>query len=133
MEHLALDGCKISLRMRTRIALIAAFGAAMVSTWFIYSRVTQARRDDAYRTAIAPYQRDLHVGMARADVDKYLDARHVAHYPVRFGGSDGLTYEIKVWEDPGSLICEWNVYIALEFGPTDALTDVHIRKEGTCI
>jgi hypothetical protein len=119
--------------MKTRFALIAVFGATLVSTWFIYSRITQARRDAVYRTAIAPYQKDLHVGMLRADVDKYLDARHVAHYPVRFGGSDGLTYEIKVGEDPSTLICEWNVYVALEFGPNDALKDVHIRKEGTCI
>jgi len=71
--------------------------------------------------------------MARADVDKYLDAIHVAHYPVRFGGSDALTYEIKVGEDPSTLICEWNVYIALEFGPGDVLRDVHIRKIGTCL
>jgi hypothetical protein len=119
--------------MKTRIAMIAVLGTAMISTWFLYSKVTQAHRDDAYRTAIAPYQRDLHVGMARADVDKYLDARHVPHYPVRHGGSDGITYEIKIGEDPGSLICEWNVYIALEFDPTETLRDVRIKKEGTCI
>ena len=111
----------------------AVFVAAMISTWFIYSKVTQVRRDDLYRTAIAPYQRDLHVGMSRADVDKYLDARQVPHYPVRLGGSDGVVYEIKIGEDPSTLICEWNVYIAFEFDHADTLTDIRTKKEGTCI
>ncbi len=112
--------------------MIAAFGADMISIWFIYSKVTQARRDDVYRTAIAPYQRDLHVGMSRADVDKYLDATQIPHYPVR-RGSDGVVYEIKIGEDPGKLICEWNVYISFEFDHADTLTDIRIKKQGTYI
>jgi len=119
--------------MKARLVLIAVFGAAVVSSWLVYSRVTEARRDNSYRTAIAPYQRDLRIGMARTEVDKYLASRHVEHHPVKFGGSDGLTYQIRIGEDPSSLICEWNVYVALEFGPTDLLREVHIRKEGTCL
>jgi hypothetical protein len=118
--------------MKKRIALIVVFGVAMVSTWPVYSRIRQDRRDTSYRMALAPYQRDLRVGMAEAEVRQYLDSRHVEYYPVRFGCSDGPTYEIKVGEED-SLICEWNVYVALEFGSADALRHVHIKKIATCL
>ena len=118
--------------MKKRVALIAVFAVALALTWPIYSRIRQARRDSAYQTAIAQFQRDLHIGMRQADVRHYLDLRHVEYYPVRIGGGDGPTYEIKVGEE-NDLICEWNVDIALEFSSTDALTEIHIKKEGTCL
>jgi hypothetical protein len=118
--------------MKRRVVLIVVFGAALISTWPIYSSIRQARRDAAYRAAIAPFQRDLRVGMPEAEVKRYLDSRHVEYYPVRLDGKDRLTYEIKVGRED-SLICEWNVYIALEFGPTNGLTEVHLRKIGTCL
>ena len=120
--------------MRKGIA-IAVFLVALVSTWLVYTTVTQARRDASYRAAIAPSQRDLHLGMDTADVRKYLDSRAVAYHSVRDGGSDADTYQIKIAEEPShSLVCEnWNVYIALEFTPADKLRDLHIRKIGTCL
>jgi len=118
--------------MKKRVALIAVFGLALLLTWPIYSRIRQRRRDVAYRTALAPFQRDLHLGMAEAEVRRYLDSRHLEYYPVRIGGSDGPTYEIKIGEE-NDLICEWDVDIALEFSSTDALTQIHIKKVGSCL
>jgi len=118
--------------MKKRIALIVVLCVAVISTWTVYSRITQARRDAAYRAAIAPLQTDLHVGMAESEVRRYLDSRNLKYYPVRVAGSDGPTREIKVGEE-NSLICEWDVYIALEFSSTDTLRKVHIRKIGTCL
>jgi hypothetical protein len=117
--------------MRKRVVLIVVFVSALVSSWPIYSRIRQAHRDVVYRAAIAPFQRDLHVGMSEPEVRQYLDSRHVEYNQVRFGGSDGPTYEIKIGEQD-SLICEWEVFVALEFGPTDALKEVHLRRIGTC-
>ena len=62
---------------------------------------------------------------------RHLDSQHVEYYPVRVGGGDGPSYEIKL-EEENDLVCEWDVYIALEFSSTDTLTQVHIKKEGTC-
>jgi len=115
--------------------VVAVFLAVLGSTWLAYTKVTQSRRDASYRAAIAPFQRDLNLGMDRADVRKYLDSHAVAYHAVRYGGNDADTYEIKIAEEPShSLACEkWIVYIALEFTATDKLRDLHIRKIGTCL
>jgi len=126
-----VTSCKIFLGMKSRIALIIVFGTALVATWPIHSKIAQARRNAVYQRAIAPFQRDLHLGMAKADVKHYLDSQHFEYFPVRIGG-DERTYEIKIGEEDG-LVCEWNVYIALEFSSNDALREVHIRKIGTCL
>ncbi len=118
--------------MRKGIAFVV-LAIALVSGWFAYSKVTQARREAAYREALAPFRRDLHVGMDRADVQKYLDSRGVEHHAVRYGGDTADTYEIKIGEDPGTLVCDWTVYVALEFSSADKLREVHIRKIGTCL
>jgi hypothetical protein len=81
---------------------------------------------------MAPFQRDLHVGMAEAAVKHYLDSQHFKYHPVRFGGSHGPTYEIKIGEED-SLICDRDAYVALEFGNSDGLREVHIKKIRTCL
>ncbi len=119
--------------MRKGIAL-AFVALALVCAWFAYSKVTQARREAAYRAAIAPFERDLAVGMDRADVKKYLDSRRVDYHAVRYGGSDADTYEIRIGEEPDNFPCEhWTVYIALEFNATEKLREVHVRRVGTCL
>jgi|GEM_PF-735074 hypothetical protein len=119
--------------MKMRLLLIAVFGAALASTWVAYSRVTQHHRDAVYGAAIAPFQRDLPIGTPRAKVDEYLNFRQIEYHPVRIGGSDRVRYEIKIGEDPSTLVCEWNVYIAIEFSSADAVKDVRIAKVGTCL
>jgi hypothetical protein len=118
--------------MRKAVALAVA-GVVLVSAWLIHSKVAQARRETTYRTAIAPFQRDLPMGMAKPEVENYLDSRKASYHSTKFGGSAGETYLIEIGEDPSSLVCEWNVYIALEFSSADRLQDVHIRKIGTCL
>jgi hypothetical protein len=118
--------------MRRVVALGVAL-IALVSVGLIYSKIAQARRETAYRAAVEPYQRDLPVGMPRADVEKYLASRHVEYHAASY--REGYTtYELKIGEDPGNLVCEaWQVYIALEFNSSDKLAEVHIRKTGTCL
>ena len=74
--------------------------------WVAHSKVAEARREVAYRAAIAPFERDLRLGMNRAEVQSYLASRKVVYHPVRYGGSDADTYEIEIGEEPGSLFCE---------------------------
>ncbi len=106
----------------------------MVATWFTYSKVMQARRTASYRAALAPLQRDLHLGMDRCDVKKYLDARKLSYNAVRYDGSDSDTYQIEIGEEPGSLVCDpWKAYIALEFTAADKLREIHTKKDGTCL
>jgi len=115
----------------TAFALLAV---ALLSAWFAYSKVTQARREATYHAAIAPLKSGLPVGMDRAEVKKYLDSHRVDYHAARYGGRDEDTYEIKIGEEPGNLVCErWTVYIALEFNAADKLREVHIRKIGTCL
>jgi hypothetical protein len=116
--------------MRKGIAF-ALLAVALLSAWFAYSKVMQARREATYRVAIAPFQRDLHDGTPRLEVENYLRARNAQYNAIDFG----QTYLIEIAEEPpGNLWCEpWQVYIALEFGPSDILKDVHIRKLGTCL
>lgn len=83
---------------------------------------------------MAPFQRDLRLGTARTDVAKYLTSRNIVYNGVKYGGADGWTYQVKVGEEPGNLVCEpWMVYIAMEFDASDRLYDVHLRKVGTCL
>ena len=120
-----------------KVVAFAAAVALLVSAWLIYSKAAQIRREAHYRAAIAPFQRDLHAGMTRAEVEKYLDSRSVKYYVVSFDQgteSNETTYETKIGEEPGNLACEpWQVYMALEFNSSNALSEVHIRKIGTCL
>lgn len=117
--------------MKWRLTLIAVFVFALVAAWLGYSKVRQARREAFYRTALLSYQRDLKNGMAREDLEKYLSLRH-AKYNVASYGKGDLTYVIEIGEED-SLICEWHVYVALEISPVNTLSEVHVRKIGTCL
>jgi hypothetical protein len=122
------------MSVMTKSIAFALLAIVLVSGWLGYSKITQARREATYRSAIAPFQRDLRVGMGKTAVQKYLDSRRVSYRAVGFAGNDADTYEIKIGEEPGSFVCDpWNVYIALEFSPTDKLREVHIKKIGTCL
>jgi hypothetical protein len=110
------------------------FVVALVSTWLTYSKITHARREVSYRVAIAPFKRDLRIGMDRTEVKNYLNSHRIICNTVRYGGSDGDTCEIKIGEEPDGIFCDpWTVYIALEFSPSDKLREIHIRKIGTCL
>lgn len=117
-----------------RKSAVAVFVVALVATWLTYSKVVQARREGSYRVAIAPFKRDLRIGMDRAEVKNYLSSHSVICTTVRYGGSDGDTCEVRIAEEPDGIFCDpWTVYIALEFSPDDKLREIHIRKIGTCL
>jgi len=124
-------GQTVECPLMRKIIVVALFALALVATWLVYSKVTQARRETAYRAAIAQFQRDLPMGTARGDVREYLGSRKMDYY---VAGSQADTYEIKIGEDPGNLVCEpWNVYVALEFSAADKLCDIHLKRVGTCL
>lgn len=105
----------------------------LISAFVVRSKVNQARRETSYRTAVSSFQRDLHMGMDRADAQKYLDSRRADYHSVGYGGGDVATYEVKLSEEPGnSLVCEgWGVYLALELAAAEKLREIHVRKIGT--
>jgi|CZKJ01.1.fsa_nt_gi hypothetical protein len=120
--------------MRKIIAFTVVGAAVLVSVWLIGSKVAQERRDSAYRTVIAQFQRDLPVGTPKSEVKKYLDSRNIQYFADERGGSRIEAYEIKIGEDPGGLACEpWDVYVALEFSSADVLRQIHIRRSQTCL
>ena len=116
----------------TKGVALAVFVVVLVATWLTYSKIVQARREASYRVAIAPFKRDLRVGMDRTEVKNYLNSHSYICNTVRYGGSGGDTCEIKIGEEPGGMFCDpWTVYVALEFSPDDKLREIHIRKSGT--
>jgi len=111
-------------------AIIVASGVVLVSAWLIVPRIRQSRRESAYLVALAPFQRDLPIGMTRDEVKKYLESSHVAHREDWDSEYGGPTYAVKVGEEPGTLVCSSRgVYIALEFDSANVLREVHIRKQ----
>lgn len=133
--------------MSKKIIVLAIGVGTLLLGWLAYSKIAQSRRETAYRVAIAPYQRDLHTGMSRADVEKYLDSRKVEHSWMSFGRAE--SYAMLIGEEPGGLVCKsWKVYISLDFDladrpgengtrieldPADRLREIRIRKLGTCL
>src|SRR5690349_4715037 len=120
-------GQPVECRQMRRVVALALLVIALVSTWLVYSKVAQGRREASYRAAMVPFQRDLRLGMERDDVQKYLDSHNVTYNEVQYGGSEAPAYEIKIGEEPGSFVCDpWAVYVALEFTAADKLHDIHI-------
>src|SRR4051812_28454817 len=120
--------------MKRKIGIIGGIGVLGILAWIVYSNVIQRRRDAAYGTTVASYQHDLHAGTTKADVTKYLRSRNVSYNPAAIGGRGGETYLIQIGEDPTTLVCEApKVYVALEFGSDDRLSDVHLTKFRTCL
>ena len=114
-----------------KVVALVVFALALVSGWLGYSKYMQTRREAAYRVALAPFQRDLHSGTPRIDVENYFHLHAVQYNAI----DDGRTYLVEIaQEPPGNLWCEpWTVYVAFEFGSADTLNEVHIRKFGTCL
>jgi len=112
-------------------AVLVVFAVALVSGWLGYSKYMQTRREAAYRAAVAPFQRDLHVGTPRTSVETYFHSHSVQYNAI----DNGHTYLVEIaQEPPGNFWCEpWRVYVAFEFGSADTLNEVHIRKLGTCL
>ncbi len=120
--------------MRRRIALALVVIVAASAGWFTYAKVAKSRREAAYATAMDQYRRDLRIGMTSDQVVQYLHSRNVPYSVVQIGGREGPTYLVKIGEEPGSLVCEpWNVYVAIEFGSAETLSDVHVSQVGTCL
>jgi hypothetical protein len=115
--------------------IIVVVGVVLVSAAVIVPKVRQSQREAAYGRALAPFQRDLPIGMPRGEVHTFLDSRHEAREDWPSGEYGGSAYAIKVGEDSGTLICApRRVYVALEFDSANVLRDVQIRRQlGGCL
>jgi len=76
----------------------------LLSAWLIYSKLAERRREAVYHAAMAPFQRELRLGITRADVEQYLHSRGTNYNWVNFG-QDAETYVMVIGEEPGSLVC----------------------------
>lgn len=122
------------LHMKGKLVVIACTLALLVAGYLLNDGISHRRREAAYHSAIAPFQRDLSHGMSKASVEDYRRAHNIEHYTVQVGGSPGPRIEVQIGEEPGSLVCEpWRVYAAFEFDSQNRLTDIHIVRVGTCL
>ncbi|HMK21804.1 MAG TPA: hypothetical protein VK466_05685 [Terriglobales bacterium] len=116
--------------MRKMLKIMAVL-CILLSAFFMYSKVARGRRDSAYREKMAPFRRDLHAGTARLEVERYFHQHDLIYNAI----DEGKTYLIQIAEEPSwEPWCEpWDVNVAFEFDSSDRLTEIHIRKFGTCL
>jgi hypothetical protein len=81
-------------------------GVLLILICLVDSEVAQHSRESAYRAELARFQHDLHLGTDRAAVKKYLESRNVIYEAIKTGAQNQILYQIKIGEDPGSLVCE---------------------------
>ncbi len=108
----------------TRKKAILVLILVLAGTWFAYhlrSQHVQAQRERFYQSVLTEYQRDLHLGMSRADVGNYLNSHHT-HYgdASMMGSGNAWSYQVRIGTEPSGMIgCgNWEVYIALDFENT---------------
>jgi hypothetical protein len=121
--------------LRKTVIAVALLGVIAGLPYYLYSRITHARREAVYTAKMTEFQRDLRIGMTRDEVLNYLRWHSPVYNAVQYGGSKAVTYQIKVGEEPGDgVVCKsWTVYVVMEFGPTDHLSTIHLSRIGTCI
>lgn len=131
------------------VASILGLVFAVLLIWYMHSVRVRARRNAGYEVLLRQYQSDLHVGMTRTEVARYLDSHQVPYGPVFEGESgDAWSYDVRIGEEPGDgIACDkWYVYIKFNFtatkpiaGPevapvdSDTLREIKISKVGVCL
>lgn len=101
---------------RVFVALVMLAGI-----WYgyhLYAQHEQAERDTVYSSVLERYRHDLHVGVTRLEVERFLNRNQTPYGYVHMAGSGNTSsYKIRIGSDPGdALVCrEWAVYIAFDF------------------
>lgn len=109
-----------------------AFAVALMALgWAAYMHVSTSRRHAAYQNRLIPLQRDLQPGTPEDEILEYLRTRNIAYHVDQNNKATRLMIEIG--EEPVYLVCEGNVYIALEFGSADTLNRVYLTRIDTCL
>lgn len=137
-----MDPASIRAMTTRKMGLAAGSVALLASIWLVHflSVRRDARRREAKRVEaaeliqLAPYERDLRVGMTKEQVEQYLALRQTA-YVKSERGSEGFTYEVKVGEEKGDgIACDrWYVYAAMDFDDGEKLSKIHLVKVGHCL
>jgi len=78
----------------------------------IRDQAAQAQRDPTYDEILSGYQRNLHAGATRAEVQRYFDSRKISYL------NDGKQYDVFIGKEPGEgLVCDrWSVHLVFDFG-----------------
>src|SRR4029434_3679287 len=105
------------------VALMAAGLAA-------HMHISTSRRHAAYQNRLITLQRDLQPG-PEDEALQYLRYRNIAYNVDKNNKAIRLLIEIS--EEPVYLVCEGNVYVALEFGSADTLNRVYLTRIDTCL
>jgi hypothetical protein len=138
-----------------KLVAVSAIVIVGLLAWLVHMRIERsgresatayARREAARQDALAPYQRDLPTGTARADVDRYLASRNQTPITVRGKQSrDVPSYQVLLGEEKGDgFACDrWNIYVVMEFKPlggsreiplpSDSLQRIYIEQVGHCL
>jgi len=125
-----------------RIGLAITVVAVLAFMWLVHLvRVRrEARRRGAAQVAaaevmlMAPYQRDLRIGMTKEQVEEYLGLRHAAFLKADHS-AEGFTYKVKIGEEKGDgIVCDgWYVYAAMDFDSTNKLSKIYPVRVGHCL
>ena len=99
--------------------------------WAAYMHVSTSRRHSAYQNRLIALQRDLPRGTSEDEILQYLRIRDIAYHVDH--NNKGMRLLIEMGEEPVYLVCEGNVYIALEFGSDDGLNRVYLTRIETCL
>ena len=96
-----------------------------------YMHISTSRRHAAYQNRLITLQRDLQPGTPEDEILKYLRTRNIPYHVSQNNKATRLLIEIG--EEPVYLVCEGNVYIALEFGSADTLNRIYLTRIDTCL
>jgi hypothetical protein len=123
--------------MKKTLVIVALLLVSLVgggSVWFVRHKRAEEKREAIYRAALTDFERGLHLGMPRAEVEKFLVSRNLS-----YSRPSGAIW-VKIGTDPNFyFICDAGVYVDLEFSylkgrvePTslDNLKSIALRRFG---
>ena len=122
------------MALKKKLIIAAAAVICLLGISYVHSKIAELRRETAYKATLATYQQDLPVGTMQDVVKKYLDSRKVEYRRVEIG-NQGPGFEVVIDNYPGDgLFCtEWTAYVVIMFGTDGKLSNLHLRRSGTCL
>ena len=113
---------RIQVRMRR---FFGALSVVLVGLWGI--RVSNARRESKYQSALRYYSQDIHPGMTRAEVLAHLRAKNATwHSELLDGCVDEVSLGFNFWTST------W-VSVAFSYGPPKAPVHLHLVADETAV
>jgi hypothetical protein len=125
---------------RVIVACTLVLGLLVLCAWICHQRATELKLQDALklqddeRSAMAPYETDLHAGLTKSEVEAYLASRAAA-YSNGYDLHGNQELSVKIAEEPGDgFVCDrWFVYAEMNFNSVGMLLGTHMQKVGHCL